>query len=205
MKKGFEDKIGINISQDSFKILVKDGFSKETQNLINTIVKKILENGVVTNKELLLRESDKGIVLRTIGGKKERIINNLKQYYGHDQAKTMVRIIGQPLLKDMNHHLIDTIVDITQKLIQPNITLNKNETEERKKKSAINITPIMHKIKTGENAPSRRGTGWRRGASKTEDPGIPKKKGEDICTEYRCCFAYCVSYSDYLPAAHRPA
>ncbi|MCK5192215.1 MAG: HDIG domain-containing protein, partial [Desulfobulbaceae bacterium] len=41
-------------------------------------------------------------------------------------------------------------VDFTQRLIQPNITLNKSESEERKKKTAEGIKPALNKIKAGE-------------------------------------------------------
>jgi hypothetical protein len=62
----------------------------------------------------------------------------------------MVRVIGQPLLKDLNYNLRNLIVDLVQNLIQPNITLNKSETEDRKKQAASEIKPIFYKIKAGE-------------------------------------------------------
>ena len=62
----------------------------------------------------------------------------------------MVKIIGQPILKDRNYILRNMIVDFAQRLIQPNITLNRSETEERKKEAYAEIKPIFHKIKAGE-------------------------------------------------------
>lgn len=146
----FEKTLGIGVSQGAFKILVKEEFSSEISNLIVQILAEILGNGVVTNKEILLKESDRGIILRSVGTQKESAVESLKQIYGLDQAKTMVRIVGQPFLKNRNYTLINLIVDFSQRLIQPNITLNKNETEERKKKAAAEIKPVLHKIKAGE-------------------------------------------------------
>ena len=62
----------------------------------------------------------------------------------------MVRSIGQPLLRDKNYNLKNLIVDFVQQLIQPNVTLNRSETEERKKRAAEEIKPILYKIKAGE-------------------------------------------------------
>jgi hypothetical protein len=62
----------------------------------------------------------------------ETHVLNLKQFYGPDQAKTMVRVVGDPLLKGMNYALLNLMVDFSQRLIQPNITLNSHETEARK-------------------------------------------------------------------------
>ncbi len=150
IKKNFEEKIGIAVSKGAYRILEREEFSNDISNLICGILTKILENGVVANKEILLRETDKGIFLRDLETKSERIVLNLRQFYGLDQAKTMVRIIGQPILKDLNYTLRNLIVDFVQSLIQPNITLNRNETEERKKRALAEIKPVLYKIKAGE-------------------------------------------------------
>ena len=62
----------------------------------------------------------------------------------------MVRIVGQPMLKDLDYGLLNLVVDIVQRLIQPNVTLNRSETEERKKRTDAEIKPVLHKIKAGE-------------------------------------------------------
>jgi len=150
LKESFEGKIGITVSDDEYNILIKEKFSSNIANLITTILTEIINNGVVINKEILLKESDKGIILRDVETKTEKVIYNLKSFYGPDQAKTMVRIVGQPILKDINYNLVSLIVDFVQKLIQPNITLNTNETEERKKRAVSEIKPILYQIKAGE-------------------------------------------------------
>jgi putative nucleotidyltransferase with HDIG domain len=105
---------------------------------------------VVSNKKILLEAEDKGISLRTIESNEERIVTILKTIYGPDQAKAMVRIVGQPLLKKDNYNLSNLIVDICQQLLQPNITLNKNETEKRILEAQSKIKPILYQIKAGE-------------------------------------------------------
>jgi putative nucleotidyltransferase with HDIG domain len=149
-KSDFEEKLGIEISKGAYSILHKYEFSTQISQTIKTIIEKILTNGVVANKDILLKESSKGIILRTIGSKKEQLVTNLRAYYGPDQAKTMVRIEGQPLLKDVNYTLSNLIVDLCQRLIQPNVTLNKNETTRRIKQAEDQIKPILYQIKAGE-------------------------------------------------------
>jgi len=149
-KADFEEKIGISVSDGAYDILEKENFLPNIATLICSILKEILDNGVVTNKELILKETDNGIILRDISTKKEWVVNNLKHFYGLDQAKTMVKIIGQPLLENIDYTLRNMIVDFAQRLIQPNITLNRSETEERKKRAEAEIKPVFHKIKAGE-------------------------------------------------------
>jgi len=150
LKESFEEAIGITVSDDAYKILIEEKFSNNIADLISRILTEIINNGVVINKDILLKESDKGIILRDVETKTEKVVYDLKSLYGLDQAKTMVRIVGQPMLKDMNYNLVNIIVDFVQKLIQPNITQNTNETEERKKRAAAEIKPVIYKIKTGE-------------------------------------------------------
>jgi putative nucleotidyltransferase with HDIG domain len=150
MKKGFEETIGISVSKGAYQVLEKKKFSKDISYLICRILTQVLENGVVTNKGILLKEADNGIFIRDVGTETNRVVNKVKQYYGLDQAKTMVRIIGQPFLKDLDYTLINLIVDFVQRLIQPNITLNRSATEELKKSAATEIKPVLYKIKAGE-------------------------------------------------------
>jgi putative nucleotidyltransferase with HDIG domain len=149
-REKFEETIGIRVSKGAYQALAKEGFSKSTAGLITKILTKILANGVVTNKDILLKELDKGIILRDVETKEERIESNLNQFYGLNQAKAMVRSIGQPYFKDLDYTLKNLVIDFVQELIQPNITLNRNETQERGNKIAAETKPVLYKIKAGE-------------------------------------------------------
>ncbi len=150
LKPDFEKMLGITFSDDEYRILMKEKFSGTISGPVIHIYREVQNNGVVANKELLLKELERGITLRNIQTKSEQTVDSLRSYYGLDQAKTMVRIIGDPLLKDIGYQQRDLIVAIVQRLISPNITLNKSETEERKKEARAAIKPILYQIKAGE-------------------------------------------------------
>jgi cyclic-di-AMP phosphodiesterase PgpH len=149
-KEAFASAMGIAISDGAYRLLAKEEFSRNIETIIVRIFSEILENGVVANKDVLLRESEKGITLRRIDTRTERPLTKPKRLYGMDQSKAMVRIIGQPLLEKRPYNLRNLIVDLTQRLIQPNITPNRSETEERKKRASETVKPILYKIKSGE-------------------------------------------------------
>ncbi len=149
-KDGFEKRLGIAVSAGAYSILEKELFSADVAERIAGIVTEILQNGVVSNKEVLLRESEQGIILRNLTLKNEKVETNLKRFYGLDQAKTMVRVVGEPLLEGVNYNLKNLIVDFCQRLVQPNITLNRSETEERKNLAAEAIQPVFFEVKSGE-------------------------------------------------------
>jgi putative nucleotidyltransferase with HDIG domain len=149
-KTDFVEKIGISVSDADYKILELEAFSGDISNLISGILKEIYDNGVVANKEMLLKETDRGIILSDIKTKNEMLVYNLKHFYALDQAKTMVKVIGDPLLQNKALDLRNLVVDFAQRLIQPNITLNRSETENRKKEAYSGVKPIFYKIKAGE-------------------------------------------------------
>ena len=149
-KSLLEKATGIDISNEAFSILIENEFETDIPKLLTTIITQVLSAGVVANKEILLKESDQGITLRNVETLTETHVLNLKQFYGPDQARTMVRVVGDPLLKGMNYALLNLMVDISQQLIQPNITLNSHETEARKEVAAQQIKPVLYMIKKGE-------------------------------------------------------
>jgi putative nucleotidyltransferase with HDIG domain len=149
-KTDFVEKIGISVSDADYKILELEAFSGDISNLISGILKEIYDNGVVANKEMLLKETDRGIILSDIKTKNEMLVYNLKHFYALDQAKTMVKVIGDPLLQNKALDLRNLVVDFAQRLIQPNVTLNRSETENRKKEAYSGVKPIFYKIKAGE-------------------------------------------------------
>jgi cyclic-di-AMP phosphodiesterase PgpH len=149
-KPAFEARLGIEISQGAYKVLMAENFSEAISERIVKILYAIYSNGVVANKELLLKENDKGITMRNVVTQTEKAVTALRQYYGPDQARTMVRVVAEPYVKDVNYNLVNLMVDICQHLVQPNITLNRNETEKRKEQAVRDIKPIMYKFKAGE-------------------------------------------------------
>jgi putative nucleotidyltransferase with HDIG domain len=149
-KEEFEQKIGITIGTKDFSLLEKESFSSDIAEKIISIISEIFQNGVVADQELLLRDSDKGIIVRNSSSKNEKIETDLNRFYGLDQAKNMVKVMAETLLKGNDQNLNDLIVNFSQQLIQPNMTINRFETESRKRKAAESVNPIMFKIKAGE-------------------------------------------------------
>lgn len=150
-KEEFDQKIGVDISNDAFLILEKNQFSVKIENLICQIVSNIMDNGIVANKEILLRQAEKGVSLRNVDVGTENVELGLKRFYGLDQAQAMVlRVVSDPLFSKVDYPVRSVIVDIAQRLLQPNVTFNRSETENREKRAESEVGPSMFKIKAGE-------------------------------------------------------
>ncbi len=146
----FEKQLGLKVTKATYQILEKKKFSIEMENLICQILFKILDNGIVANKEILLRHKEKGISLFNVATKTEKVLQNLKKFYGLEQAQEVARIVAEPLFKKVDYVTQNIVMDFTIRLLQPNITLNSSETEERKKRAASEIGVALFRIKNGE-------------------------------------------------------
>lgn len=153
-KSDFYKALGIHLDDNIYDLLIKYKFSDNIPKYIEKVLSVIYNNGVVSDKYMLMQNIDKGIILRSVATKKENIVkseNVFKQFYDINQAQEMVGgIIGETILKDERKGIINITEIIVRSLIRANITLNVNETEERRKKAALEITPIYEEIKQGE-------------------------------------------------------
>lgn len=153
-KQEFAEKLGIEVSRSAFQVLERHLFSKKIESLICKIYAEVMANGVVANKELLLRDEERGITLRSLDGREETVISTLKLYYGLEQAQTMVRIVADPIFRaeaaDVDFNALNLILDFAQRMLQPNITLNGSETEIRAKQAAEEVKKVLFKVKVGE-------------------------------------------------------
>ncbi len=149
-KESLEKQIGLKLSEGDFNLLAKANFDPAISQRIINILNQIQSNGVVANKEVLLKEAGRGITMRNVATQTEKTVTSLRQFYGPDQAKTMVRIVAAPQVKDMPYSMVNLVVDFCQRLVQPNITINRNATEQRKEQATADAKPILYKFKAGE-------------------------------------------------------
>lgn len=149
-RKAFEDKLGIRVNKGAFALLEAEGYAKRIAEAIGEILQRISEGGVLSARETLLKDFERGAVLRDVRTREERVVRDFKQFQSVEQARSLVRSAGQAALRDFDYGLSNLAVDFAQRLIQPNITLNRSETELRKQRAAAEVKPVLYRIKRGE-------------------------------------------------------
>lgn len=149
-KQSFEDMLGVRVDNKAYKIFEKKNFSESITREIVRLLSTAFQNGIVGNKPLLLQQQQKGIMVRTISSKEEGLVNDLQKFYSPDEAKDVLANTGRALLKKLDRPLRNVVIDLAQRLIQPNLTLNKGETEERRNKEISEVKAVLAQIKKGE-------------------------------------------------------
>jgi putative nucleotidyltransferase with HDIG domain len=149
-KETFEGILGSKVSSEAYKILEENDFSEGTSRQIGRLLARVYQKGVVGSKELLLQQQQNGIMVRTLSSKEERLARQFEQFYSLDEARIALATAARALFKDVDYSMRHAMIDLSQRLIQPNLTLNKGETEERRAKAVEDVKAVLTQIKKGE-------------------------------------------------------
>ncbi|MCD6353719.1 MAG: hypothetical protein J7M06_05865, partial [Proteobacteria bacterium] len=149
-REKFEQLLGINISESSFKILEKRNFNLNIPNYIYRILNNIFEQGIVSNREILMEEKNRGIVIRFFPNREETNIQEFSRFMDITQARSRVKKEARILLPSSERSLRKPVVEIAQGLLRPNLTFNKSETEEKKTTAREAVKSVLFEVKKGE-------------------------------------------------------
>jgi putative nucleotidyltransferase with HDIG domain len=149
-KQAFEEMLGVQVSKGAYKILGKEDFSDSIPRAIVSVFSPAFKNCIVGNKQLVLQQHQKGIMVRTLSSQEEIHVKDLQEFYSLDEAKNAIENTSTAQLKNLDDSVRTVVIDLAQRSIQPNLTLNKGETEERKNKAVANVKAVLTQIKKGE-------------------------------------------------------
>jgi putative nucleotidyltransferase with HDIG domain len=149
-KKEWESSLRIPLTQREWYILVRERFNRSIGEAALTLIAPILKKEVVNDKDLLDPDSDKGVVIRNIQTRGER--RNFPPFTFLDlkEGKSKLRAQADPLSSTFGREKTSIILKIAENLLKPNLTFNKNETEERKVKAKERVRPVYFQVKRGE-------------------------------------------------------
>jgi cyclic-di-AMP phosphodiesterase PgpH len=145
-----EKVLGIDITPYEFDGLVKDRFSDSFENGLIQLVQSVMTVGIVNDKLTLMNEQGPGITVRKLGSKQEFEIRGIERFPDLDEARDRIEKRSAYLLVGGKRVWRPAAVSLAQKLIVPNLFINKSETDSRIKKAIQEIRPVLFQIKKGE-------------------------------------------------------
>jgi putative nucleotidyltransferase with HDIG domain len=149
-QKRFQEALGASLPSDSLAALTARGFSAADEEALRALLRRAMAARVVSNRELLQDEARKGITVREVRTREEKVVSDLSSIEDLDQVRR--RIGAQPggasgvALSGGQRRLLP----IARALVRPNLTFNRNETEERKTAARENVKPVTIVLKKGE-------------------------------------------------------
>jgi hypothetical protein len=149
-KKEWESSLRLSLIQREWSILEKERFNPSIGEAALKLIDPLLKKGVVNDKDLLDPDSDKGLVIRNIQTREERKNAPPFTFLDFKEARTKLRAQIDLLSPSLGRELSPIVLKTAEHFLRPNLTFNKNETEERKTKAREKVNPVYFQIKRGE-------------------------------------------------------
>ena len=131
-KKLLEEHLGVYLSSEEFYVLNEYKFSDELQQKFSSLIVSFYENKFITNEVFSKSEKQKGIIVRNLKTKIEEEVQDSSLLFN-------IQEIDKPLSKSVNtifkgeeNNLKEMAFSIAKKLIEPNLTFNKEATEKKR-------------------------------------------------------------------------
>jgi len=148
-KQQVEEKLGVKLRPNQWEILEKQ-FDASLANEILDLVRPLLKGGVVGDRSFLEQGQEKGFVIRNIVDHEERIEDRVIAIADMDIATRLIKRNAERLIKTQGRTVFHFISEAAGFLIRPNLTFNRQETEDRKTAAVESVEPVYFSIKKGE-------------------------------------------------------
>ena len=149
-KKEWESSLRLPLTQREWNILERERFNPAIGEAALNLITPILKKGVVNDKDLLDLDSDKGVAIRNIQTREER--RNLPPFTFLDfkEGRNKVRAQADLSSSTFRKEATPVILRMAEYFLKPNLTFNKDETEDRKTKAREKVKPVYFQVKRGE-------------------------------------------------------
>jgi len=151
VRDGFFELLELPVDEAVFRTLTAAGFPEEAEKWVVELIRPVIERGVVSNKSMLMSQSEKGILLHDIQTGKETEVNDLTTFYSLESARQTILSRRDELRKAMlPSALVNLCLDMAAAVVKPNLTFNKRETELRVDEARKAVKPFYYVVKKGE-------------------------------------------------------
>lgn len=147
-KKNFEDILGVNLKDETFLTLLKNGFSEQIEDRLSQLLNNSFEQRIVANKTLLQEAHNKEIVIRKLQSKEQLTLQPPHPFPDAEEAQKALRMRILDQVSDTNQSL--AMASLAIKLIRPNLTFNLSATEDFRQQVHEAVKPVYLQVKKNE-------------------------------------------------------
>jgi hypothetical protein len=149
-KQRLEVNLGVSLSSEEFHILKEYKFSNELQQKLSQLIVSFYANKFITNNIFSKSEKRKGITIRNLETQMEEEIKDTSSFL-------YIQKIDAALLKKVNvifkgdeYPLREVAFSVAKKLIEPNLTFNKELMEKKKMAFMADTNPAFFQVQKNE-------------------------------------------------------
>ncbi len=141
---------GPKVTEQQLRALVEKAFQPELEERLTSILGRILRQGVIAEKELLLEHRLRGITVRELPSGRETNDFDLYRYLDYpDQVREQIdeSISGWDSLKTRDRRLWSELLLAN---VAPNLFFNSSATHELRQRAALQVGAVTHTFDKGE-------------------------------------------------------
>lgn len=148
----FIEELSANLDPDEMGPLFTDGFSEKSENVFAGAFNAVLGQGIVDNKETLLRERGKGVTVRSVDQLTDDVVlEDFSDILSVEAARSLVRkgVASVSWTREQLplRRLLEKMAD---DLVRPSMTYNRSETEERRKLTVAETSAVYYQVRRGQ-------------------------------------------------------
>jgi hypothetical protein len=149
-KKEWDASLRLPLTQREWQVLEKERFNPAIGEAALKLIAPIMKKGIVNDKDLLDPDAERGIAIRNIQTREERKTFPPFTFLDFKEAKTKLRDQATLLSPVLGKEPSLIALKIAEHFLRPNLTFNKDETEEKKISAREKVRPVYFQVKRGE-------------------------------------------------------
>jgi putative nucleotidyltransferase with HDIG domain len=149
-EQAFQRALGVTLSADTLSALRRLHYDARLREGVMQVVSPVMRRGIVSSKERFAQRPEKGIVLRDLQSERERTIADATALFDLGEAAEAVATAALSLTAPYPAAMPPVVADIARQVLQPNVSYNGQETEERRRQAVEAVKPVYFHVKPGE-------------------------------------------------------
>lgn len=148
LRSNFESQLGLDLSEDEWRSLIKDGFSRRTGLAVAHLVRESMTRPIIAERGALADEKDQGITIRRIRKAGDEMVVDKEWRVSDPKTIQSTGQVREKLRTTKTNPQV--IMDLAESMIEPNLFFDRAETELRRKQVSDSVKNSIIKIKAGE-------------------------------------------------------
>ncbi|NTW78103.1 MAG: hypothetical protein HGB33_10120, partial [Syntrophaceae bacterium] len=149
-KKLLEQNLGFSLTSEEFRMLIDHRNPGKLQNKLNRLIFSFYEDHNLTNAIFIKREKEKGIILRNLETQTEEEMKDISQVLNMRDIDALLEKRVNAVFSSEYNGSRRIILSLCKKLIEPNLTFNKEATEKKKALAMEDVKPVFFQVQRGE-------------------------------------------------------
>jgi len=149
-KKELESSLRPYMTSKEWSLLERKRFNPSIADAAVKLLGPILRKGIITDRDLLEEAAENGVAIRNIQTRVDRKDIPPFTFLDLKEARAKLRSEAEQLSPTLGGESAAIVFKVAEHFLRPNLTLNKDETEDRKTKAREKVSPVYYQIKRGE-------------------------------------------------------